>query len=225
MLSRKQTAWRKSRTFGDLHGGRVCRHFADNLFARAHSLKCPAPDVERPIYLVDNPSRDFFFPVSVADVRATLEQLPPMCRNGLTHVWLRRVRKSDYEALTKPFASFIAGSGVRLIVLYAWPKDLLLPMGEKKPSQRKQRLYAPWGPELIHRDKEWYFRWTQEGLRLFYLQHLLLHEVGHHVDLLFRRWSRADSKRAEEFADQYAIEWSHAATTVHDPSAEEGEVS
>src|SRR3954462_12795605 len=117
MRSRKETAWRKNREFGEIHGGRTRRRFADNIFARLHSLKRPAPGVDLPIFIEDNPSRDFFFPVSVQDIRQTLQQLP-ISRSGLTHIWLRRVKKSDWEARRKPFAVFIAGSGVQLIVLY-----------------------------------------------------------------------------------------------------------
>jgi hypothetical protein len=216
MQTRKDTAWRKSRKFGDIHGGRTRLRLADNIFSRAHSLKRPGPGAEIPIFIVDNPSRDFFFPVSEEDVRKTLNSLPAICRAFLTHVWLRRVRKSDYETKTKPLASFIAGSGVRLIVLYSWPKDLLLRFGDRKPSKRRLRRYAPWGPELIKEGGEWCLRWSEDQLRLFYIQHLLLHEIGHHVDYFCRRWSKANKKQVEEFADQYAVEWSAVAKTVLD---------
>lgn len=42
-------------------------------------------------------------------------------------------------------------------------------------------------------------------LRRFYLEDLLLHEVGHHVD--WRYWSAANKKGVEEFAEQYAVTW------------------
>jgi hypothetical protein len=215
--SRKQTAWKKSRTFGDIHGGRTRRRLADNIFARAHSLKRPAPGVELPLFLRDNPSRDFFFPVSVEDVRQVLAQLPAVCRDSLTHVWFRRVKKTDWEARRKPLAAFIAGSGVRLVVLYAWPRDLLFRFGAKKPARKKLREFARWGPELIRDGGEWCLRWTEDSLRLFYLQHLVLHEIGHHVDLFAGRWSKADAKQAEDRADQYAVEWSPVVTAVYEP--------
>jgi len=157
---------------------------------------------------------DFFFPLSVQDIRTTLDQLPAISRARLTHVWLRRIRKSDWEAQRKPFALFIAGSGVRLIVLYPWPRDLLLRFGPRKPPQKKLREYARWNPELIQDGPDWCLRWSEAALRLFYLEHLLLHEIGHHVDFFYRRWSKANHKQVEEFANQYAVEWSAVATTV-----------
>src|SRR5262249_18032068 len=155
--------------------------------------KCPAPGVELPIFIRDNPSRDFFFPVSVEDIREVLPQVPSA---GLTHVWLRRLRKAEWEAGKQPFAMFIAGSGVRLVVLYPWPREMLLRFGEKKPSRRSLRLLIRWGPELERDDEGWLLRWNEAQLRRFYIEDLLLHEIGHHVDC--RRWSKANVRASEE---------------------------
>jgi hypothetical protein len=219
MRSRKETAWRKNRKFGDIHGGRTRRRLADNIFARLHSLKRPAPGVELPIFIQDNPSRDFFFPVSVEEIHEALQRVPSA---GLTHVWLRRVRKTDWEAKNKPFAAFIAGSGVRLVVLYPWPRNMLLRFGEKKPSRRRLREYARWGPELAHDEEGWFLRWDEDQLRRFYIEYLLLHELGHHADYYRTRWSKANVRAGEEFADQFAVEWSAVGTTTHPSDSEEG---
>ena len=53
---------------------------------------------------------------------------------------------------------------------------------------------------------KWHLQFDEEQVRRFYLDDLILHEVGHHVDS--RRYSAANYKEAEEFADQYALEWS-----------------
>lgn len=222
MRSRKETAWRKNRKFGDIHGGRTRPRLADNIFARLHSLKRPAPGVELPIFLQDNPSRDFFFPVSAEDVRAVLLRVPSA---GLTHVWLRRVRKTDWEAHRKPFAAFIAGSGVRLVVLYPWPRDMQLRFGVKKPSRRRLREFSRWGAELAQDDAGWSLRWTEDQLRAFYVEGLLLHELGHHLDYYRRRWSKANVRRCEEFANQFAVEWSAAGTVTHHGEQEEAQTN
>ena len=64
MQSRKDTAWKKSRKFGDVKGGRMRPKLADNIFARAHSIQRPSEGEELPIFITDNPSRDYFFPIS-----------------------------------------------------------------------------------------------------------------------------------------------------------------
>jgi hypothetical protein len=45
-------------------------------------------------------------------------------------------------------------------------------------------------------------------LRRFYLEHLLLHEVGHLVDSFRSGRRHAPRRSAEGFADDYAIRWS-----------------
>jgi hypothetical protein len=219
--SRNETAWRKSRKFGDVYGGRRWPKIANHIFKRAHSLTPPAPGQETPILIEDNPSRDFFFPLSGAEVLETLNQLPPDQVAGITHVWLRRLKQSDYECKQKAFAEYIFGSGVRLIVLYPWSTDLLLGLGKRKPATKKIRQYASWTEDLVYQDDEWVLRWTKESLRRFYVEGLLLHEVGHHVDKYLSRWTKANKKQVEDFADQYAALWSKDLKQVFDAQANE----
>ena len=60
LQSKKQTAWKKSRTFGDLKGGRMRVKLKDNILRKLHSLQCPSPLDECPIYMQENPSKDFY---------------------------------------------------------------------------------------------------------------------------------------------------------------------
>ena len=112
------TPWKKSRTFGDVYGGRTYLKFADKVFNRAHSIERPGANDVLPIVLQDNPSRDFFFPLNADEVLAAIKGLPASHVAGITHVWLRRVKKSDYIEQVQPLAWFICGSGVRLITLF-----------------------------------------------------------------------------------------------------------
>ncbi len=41
MQTRKHTAWKKNRKFGDVMGGRQRPKLADNIFNRQHSLTAP----------------------------------------------------------------------------------------------------------------------------------------------------------------------------------------
>lgn len=216
MIQRKQTGWKHSRKFGDVHGGRARPRLVDNVFNRQHSLQAPGPQDELPICMTDNPSRDFFFPVTAQEAVEALRRLPPGHRNGITHLWLRRVRKKDYDD-DHPFANYICGSGVQLIVLYPWPSDMLLRFpGSRKPTAKMLRNYEPWCTDLVRRDGEWCLRWTRESLRSFYLDDLLLHEVGHHLDFYRRQWTDANSKQQEQFAENYAVVWSRRLKSVYE---------
>jgi hypothetical protein len=72
MQTRKHTAWKKNRKFGDVMGGRKKPKLANNIFNRQHNLTAPNEELETPNFIVDNPSRDFYFPVTVDEVKETL---------------------------------------------------------------------------------------------------------------------------------------------------------
>lgn len=221
MLTRKQTAWRKNRKLGEVQGGRKRVKLEDNIFQRRHPLQRPAPNAELPILIEENPSKGFVFPVSGQEVLAHLRQFPRGVVDGITHVWLRRVRKKEFDTCELPLAEFICGSGVRVIVLYPWAKDLTLCFGDKKPTTKQLRQYGRWTKELFYKDGQWYLRWTIEALKSFYLDLLLPHEIGHHVDWYSRHWSKANTKQVEEFAEQCAWQWLANSTKLYQPTTVE----
>ncbi|WP_431113049.1 hypothetical protein [Variovorax paradoxus] len=206
MKRRSTTPWKKSRTYGDLYGGRARRRFADNIFARAHSLQRPADGQHLPVLLQDNPSRDYVFPVSVEEVAAALECLPAHHREGITHIWLRKRARRECGP-DASLAEFSCGSGVRVVVLYAWPADGALQLGRRKPPPGEIAHFLRYQGVLIQKRGNWAIHFDTAALRRFYLEHLLCHEVGHHVDWYARQWSKANSKEVEAAADQYAYAW------------------
>lgn len=198
------TPWKKSRTLGDIYGGRTRRKFADSIFARAHSIQRPSPHDELPVLIEDNPSRDFFFPLNGEEVVEALKALPKRDYAGITHIWLRRLKKQDYLDGSQPYATFICGSGVRLITLYPFPVDLTYSFGRKRPPNTTVNEAKRFGAKVNQVGKEWQANWNHSTLRRFYA-HILYHEVGHHVDWYSRNWSQANSKELEEAAEQYAF--------------------
>ncbi|MGJ7499946.1 hypothetical protein ACSFBF_06270 [Variovorax sp. ZT5P49] len=213
MKNRSATPWKKSRTFGDIYGGRMRRRLTDNIFARAHSLQRPAPGQALPLLIQDNPSREFFFPVSVEECAAALRALPVDHGKGVTHIWLRR-RPMRMTGPNAPLAQFIYGSGVRVIVLYPWRVDGRLYVGRKKPKPQHVAPYVRYGAKVVSDQGRWHVDFSQADLRRFYIEHLFCHEVGHHVDWYTRHWSGANARQTEEFADQYAVQWASDASVV-----------
>ena len=205
MHSRKETAWKKSRKFGDIKGGRLRPKLSDNIFARAHSLQRPSEGEDLPIFITDNPSRDYFFPIGVDEVRRELADLPKNDWRGITHLWFRRFKKTEYESNELPLAEFVCGSGVRLIILYPWPRDLIWRHGKKKPSAALRRTITRYGADLSLKKHDWASIWDETSLKEFYIEFLLFHEIGHHVDYYSRHWSKANCRILEEAADQYAF--------------------
>ena len=75
----------KSRKFGDVKGGRKRPKLADNIFNRQHNFSAPNENEETPIFIVDNSSRDLYFPVSVDEIKEFLSKLPTEHTENLTH--------------------------------------------------------------------------------------------------------------------------------------------
>ena len=166
--------------------------------------------------MVDTPSRDFFFPATIEEIKETLNKLPKEHTENLTHVWLRKVKKKDYENSETFQGSFICGSGVNLIVLYPFPADLIMRF-DKKPSQNKLKRYSPYTSDLIQKEGQWHLKWTKMGIKKYYLEGLLLHEIGHHIDSYYQRyWSKAYKNKCEKFADNYAVYWSSKLTEIYE---------
>jgi hypothetical protein len=205
LINKKQTAWKKNRKFGDVYGGRSRPKLTDSIFCRLHSISPPYPLDRLPIYITDNPSRDFFFPLQPNEIAAELDRLPAEDRAQITHIWLRRCKKSEYVAGEIPFAQFICSSGVRVIILYPWPSDLRLFISKKRPTDRKLQQYAKYTTDLIETSAGWFLVWTLPAIKDFYVEMLLYHEIGHHLDWYRRHWTAANQSQAEEYANQYAF--------------------
>jgi len=206
--SRKETAWKKNRKFGDIHGGRMRLKCADGIFKRYHDLLPPAAGDEKPIFIVENPSRDFYFPVSVDEIKETLRKLPKEHIENLTHIWLDKVKTKDYLTGDTLQGEFVCGSKVYLIKLYAFPKDNKMRFGQAKPTSKQLSFYKSYCTDLNHDKNGWYLQWTIENLKQYFLERLLLHEIGHCVDYVYNCYfSKANSKKTEDFADSYAVIW------------------
>lgn len=197
MKHRSKTPWKKSRTYGDIYGGRSRRRITDNIFNRYHSLKPPAPHQAQPLLIEDNPSRAYYFPVSKTDIEEVLAKLPKEDTEGLTHIWLRRYA-TNVKGKKGCFAEFICGSKVRVVVIYPWPVDGKRFLGHRKPSMRQVREYRRFNAELINEKGRWYVYLDGENLKRFYLECIFLHEIGHHIDGYHRHWSKANRKQLEE---------------------------
>lgn len=213
MIYLKTIQWKKNRKFGDIHGGRSNLKLSDNIFSRLHNLKPLSELDEVPVLLEDNPSRDFFFPLSAQETKIALQALPKRDYCQITHLWLRRVKTSEYNTGERNLAEFICGRGVRLITLYAWPKDMTI-RWRRKPSNRIVNDYGRFGVEVKRKGNIWFAKPSLLQLRKFYIEYLLYHEVGHHVDWYYRHWSKANAKITEDYADQFALQLTTTASRV-----------
>ena len=173
--SRKHTAWKKNRQFGDLYGLAAFSRVQRIYIPHTH-LPSPLPGVDGPQLIENKPHRDLFFPVTGQEVLDRIGELPKHHTEGLTHVWLRHQRRSQRRRF---FGSYCTGPGYRAIVLNPWPRSLRWDLGPQ--------LYAGWkkwalkyNATLKRTRGRWYVTFTMDESRRFYLDDLILHEVGHH---------------------------------------------
>ncbi len=223
MLTRKHTAWKKNRKFGDVWGGRNSPKLADKIFNRQHNLTAPKSDETTPIYIVDNPSRDFYFPVTIDEIKTTLNKLPKKHTDHLTHVWLQKIKKTDYTNGDTFQGSFISGNKVYLIILHPFPTDNKMRLGKNKPFKKTLNYYKSYTTDLKEDKNGWYLQWTEETIRKYFLESLLLHEIGHSIDSFYKRyWSKATTNKSEKFADNYVAVWADIVRETYEPRDKNG---
>ena len=218
MQTRKHTAWKKNRKFGDVMGGRKKSKLADNIFNRQHNLSAPLEGEEKPIFIVDNPSRDFYFPVTIEEVIETIKQLPKDQTDHLTHIWFQKIKKSDYLSGETFQGCFICGNGVYLIVLHPFPRDDKMRLGKCKPLNKTLNYYKDYSTNIGTDKDGWYLLWTEEQIKRYYLESLLLHELGHSIDSFHKKyWSKATNRKKENWADNYVAVWADQIRETYEP--------
>lgn len=178
--SRKQTAWKKSRTFGDIKGGRRWPKLKDNIVKRRHSLLKPSEFDELPVYMVENPSKDFYFPITIDDIKKCISTTSTWtCRRSDTYLVTKNNKKEKYQGV------YTVGSGVRLITLYPFPKSNQLILGKERPTHKLLTWYKGYASEPQKEKDNWYIEFTEESARRYYLERLLLPRLD---IMLTRHW-------------------------------------
>lgn len=201
--TRKSTAWKKNRKFGDVFGGRRRPKIKDGIIRRTHSLAAPSEFDEIPVFMTENTSRDYFFPVTTEEIREALERFPYGDTQYITHIWLRKHRDGEQ------YQGYLAvGSGVVAIVLYPMRRDLKIDLGNRKPSGRSLRWYE--GFASVYRDEDrWFAEFTEESAKRYFIERLLAHEIGHCADYARGLLNSRSGYKEENFADNYAYGYDH----------------
>ena len=94
LRSRKHTAWKKNRQFGDSYG-RAAFLRVKRVYIPYAQLPSSLPGSCGPQLVENKPHRDFFFPVTGQEVLDRIAQLPKEDTEGLTHVWLRHQQRDQ----------------------------------------------------------------------------------------------------------------------------------
>jgi hypothetical protein len=150
-----------------------------------------------------SPGEGYRHVVTAEEVRQRLSQLPAWMTASLQVVQLSRMTR---KKRTFPCYGMQWGNA---IYLYPVEEDRIEHFTTPpKPAQLVEaRMY---GARWQQADRVWQLVWSEESLKDFYLNNILIHELGHILDQ--RNTSYADRERyAEWFALEYGYKPSRAA--------------
>jgi hypothetical protein len=161
----------------------------------------PAEQVSRPFTVIVQPAGSGYRHVITADdVRRRLAQLPEWMTRPLQVVQLSQMTRKKRRA---PCYGMQWGS-----TIYLYPIEESLVESFVHPPKPAQRIEASmYGARWTHQDGQWQLVWTEDSIRDFYLNNVLVHELGHILD------SRNTSHRdRERFAEWFALEMGYKAS-------------
>jgi hypothetical protein len=153
--------------------------------------------------VVQQPGRGFRHVLTPEDVRARLAQFPKHMLANLEVV--------QFSHMTRKKQSFPCYGMQWGTSLYLYPIEESLieryPCPPTPNQLNEARMYGGrWVPDVPH---GWRLEWTEETIRDFYLNNILIHELGHLVD--DRNTGYVDRERyAEWFALEYGYKRSHS---------------
>lgn len=147
------------------------------------------------------------YPCSREDIWQQLNTLPEQDLEGLSAVGLVPSTRKDNDAYGRYLRA-----GEPKISLFSYPETLtfkLAPNTKHKDILYRLHVELEYGMQVEQVVSRWFCRWTAEDLRRFMIDHVLLHEIGHHVHYQQRSKQGYDylpgTRAAEQFAEDYAI--------------------
>ena len=164
--------------------------------------------------IVQTPGEGYRHIVTPQQVRARLNETPAQFLNGLEVVQLSRVTRKKQSF---PCYGMQWGPAI-----YLYPVEETL----------EEYFYSPPRPQVINEAKMyggrwdepslgvWRLRWTEKSIQDFYLNNILLHELGHLVDE--RNSNYVDRER---YAEWFAIQYGYRASGGRALSASAGSAS
>jgi len=184
--NRKKAAYRQ-RVVGNTSGGSIFN---------APELWHPPTESGNTRYIVQPPGEDYIHPVSVDEVRERLAHLPEQFASTVEVVQFSRMtrKRSHFPCYGMQWGATVYLYPIEesLVETYTCPP---------KPAQLiEARMYGGiWAPQS---DGNWTLTWTRDSIKDFYLNNVLIHEVGHVND---ERNTRSQDR--ERYANWFAIEY------------------
>jgi hypothetical protein len=160
-------------------------------------------DVAMPLIQIEPTHKDFVFPISANDIKATLMGIPSQFLMGIKAVLVPSGSKKQIAAMKN---RFMHGEYWRsCIFLHSYPRVLMKRVYEKVPNPTVVQAYTRAGATMVRRNTGIEISFDIDSLQTFYLRDVLIHEIGHHVS----GPERAASQQSESFAKWFASEYGY----------------
>ncbi|MEX2285868.1 MAG: hypothetical protein WD648_02190 [Planctomycetaceae bacterium] len=148
-------------------------------------------------YVLEPAGAGYYHPVTLDEVRERIGQLPAHLTRMLEVVQLSRITR---KRIIFPCYGMQWGSTV-----YLYPIEEALIEHYVRPPWPQQLIEAKmYGGRWCQEGEQWRLEWTEETIRDYYLNNILIHEIGHINDE--RNSTFADRER---YADWFAIEYGY----------------
>jgi hypothetical protein len=148
-------------------------------------------------FIIEPPGSGYVHPVTVEEVRERIAQLP----RELT----RQLETVKFSRMTKKRALFPCYGMQWGSAIYLYPIETSYQEVYTRPPSPQQEIDARmYGGQWSQSGDIWILSWTKDTIRDFYLNSVLIHEIGHIHDDRNRRF-----QDRERYADWFAIEYGY----------------
>jgi len=151
-------------------------------------------------FVVEPAGEGYVHPVTTAEVAERIAQLPKRFRARLEVV--------QFSRMTRKRALFPCYGMQWGTAVYLYPIEATFVEHYMRPPRPEQLIEARmYGGQWQQVDRGWNLVWTADSVRDFYLNNVLIHEIGHTVD--DRNGGYIDRER---FANWFAVEYGYRAS-------------
>jgi hypothetical protein len=151
-------------------------------------------------YLTEAPGDGYVHPVSAEQVADRIKQLPKR--------FLRKLEVVQFSRMTRKRSLFPCYGMQWGTAVYLYPIEASLIEIYVGPPRPEQIIEARmFGGTWEQEGRRWKLVWTEDAVRDFYLNNVLIHEIGHTID--DRNTSFQDRER---FANWFAVEYGYRAS-------------
>ena len=143
-------------------------------------------------YIIDPLPKGYIYPCSINDIRAKLGELSSKTLRNISVIHLCNQVKMNPGT----DAHIYDGTHIRI---YPVPEKLRWNYGWNKPNPALAQERLEFGAYWRKLDDEWWLCWDKDLVRDYFLNHVLIHEIGHSLDDVHCGTNRGE-KLAEAFA-------------------------